>query len=82
MWQSGCSLLIANGRMIRQFWTSARQPDAIGGTSKEALVHGRDELRADFLKGLESFSIEQNLSSAEVVAGGGSWAFEIAEVES
>ena len=44
-------------------------------------IHGRDELKADFLKGLESFSIEQNVSSAEVVIRG-RWAIEIAEVES
>ena len=44
-------------------------------------VRGRDELKADFLKGFESFSIEQNVSSAEVVVRG-TWAFEIAEVKS
>jgi len=44
-------------------------------------VRGRDELKADFLKGFESFSIEQNVSSAEVVVRG-TWAFEIAEVDS
>lgn len=44
-------------------------------------VRGRDELKADFLKGFESFSIEQNVSSPEVVVRG-RWAFEIAEVES
>jgi len=30
-------------------------------------VHGRDELKTDFQKGFEAFSIEQNVSSAEVV---------------
>jgi len=44
-------------------------------------VRGRDELKADFLKGFESFSIEQIVSSAEVVVRG-TWAFEIAEVDS
>ena len=44
-------------------------------------VRGRDELKADFLKAFESFSIEQNVSSAEVVVRG-TWAFEIAEVKS
>jgi uncharacterized protein (TIGR02246 family) len=44
-------------------------------------VHGKDELKADFLKGFESFSIEQDVSSAEVVVRG-RWVFEIAEVES
>jgi uncharacterized protein (TIGR02246 family) len=43
-------------------------------------VHGRDELKTDFQKGLEAFSIEQNVSSAEVVVRG-RWAFEISEVE-
>ena len=44
-------------------------------------VRGRDELKADFLKGFEAFSIEQNVSSVEVVVRG-RWAFEISEVES
>ena len=44
-------------------------------------VRGRDELKTDFLKAFEAFSIEQNVSSAEVVVRG-RWAFEIAEVES
>jgi uncharacterized protein (TIGR02246 family) len=44
-------------------------------------IRGRDELKADFLKGFEAFSIEQNVSSAEVVVRG-PWAFEISEVES
>jgi len=44
-------------------------------------VRGREDLKADFLKGFESFSIEQHVSSTEVVVRGG-WAFEIAEVES
>jgi len=44
-------------------------------------VRGRDELKADFRKGFESFSIEQNVSSAEVIVRS-SWVFEIAEVES
>jgi len=44
-------------------------------------VRGRDELKTDFRKAFESFSIEQNVSSAEVVVRG-KWAFEIAEVES
>ena len=44
-------------------------------------IRGRDELKADFLKGFESFSIEQNVSSAEIIVRG-RWAFEIAEVES
>jgi uncharacterized protein (TIGR02246 family) len=44
-------------------------------------VHGRGELEADFLKGFEAFSMEQKVSSAEVVVRG-RWAFEISEVES
>lgn len=43
-------------------------------------VRGREELKTDFLKGFEAFSIEQNVSSAEVVVRG-RWAFEISEVE-
>jgi|SRR5215469_4988199 len=44
-------------------------------------VHGRDQLKADFQKGFEAFSIEQNVSSAEVIVRG-RWAFEISQVES
>ena len=44
-------------------------------------VRGRDELKADFLKGFAAFSIEQIVSSTEVVIRG-RWAFEISEVES
>ena len=44
-------------------------------------LHGREKLIADFLKGFERFSIEQQVSSAEVVVRG-RWAFEISQVES
>ena len=44
-------------------------------------VRGREELKADFLKGFEAFSIEQKVYDAEVVIHG-RWAFEISEVES
>jgi len=44
-------------------------------------VRGRDELKADFLRGFEAFSIEQNISSVEIVIRS-AWAFEISEVES
>ncbi len=43
-------------------------------------VRGREELKADFQKGFEAFSIEQKVHNAEVVVRG-RWAFEIAEVE-
>jgi uncharacterized protein (TIGR02246 family) len=44
-------------------------------------VRGREELKADFFKGFEAFSIEQKVDHAEVVIRG-MWAIEIAEVES
>ena len=44
-------------------------------------VRGRDELKADFQKGFEAFSMEQSVSSPQVIFRGG-WAFEISEVES
>ena len=44
-------------------------------------VRGRDELKADFLNGFGMFSIEQNVSSTELVVRG-QWAFEISEVDS
>jgi len=44
-------------------------------------LHGREDLKADFLKGFERFSMEQQVSAAEVVVRG-AWAFEISLVES
>jgi len=44
-------------------------------------VQGRDELMMDFAKAFERFTIEQTVSSAEVIFRG-RWAFEIAEVKS
>ena len=44
-------------------------------------VCGKGELKADFLKGFERFSIDQKVSSADVIFRG-KWAFEIGEVES
>ena len=44
-------------------------------------VHGREELKADLVKGFAVFSLEQNVSAAELVVRG-RWAFEISEVES
>jgi len=44
-------------------------------------VRGRDELKVDFLRAFEAFSIEQNASLVEIVIRA-AWAFEICEVES
>jgi len=44
-------------------------------------VRGRDELKVDFLRGFEAFSIEQSVASVEIVIRG-AWAFEICEIES
>ena len=44
-------------------------------------VCGKNELRADFLRGFEQFAIDQRVSSAEVIVRD-KWAFEIGEVES
>ena len=78
---------------IRKAWLDAV---SVGGAERLAAVvtddvvvvhgngrclHGRDELKTDFLKSFEAYSIEQNVSSAEVVVRG-QWAFEISEVES
>jgi ketosteroid isomerase-like protein len=43
-------------------------------------VCGKDEVKTDFLKGFSAFSVDQNVSAAEVTARG-KWAFEISEVE-
>ena len=78
---------------IRQAWLNAvRAGDAERLAAMVAddvvVVHGngrcvcgRDELKADFRRGFEAFSIQQNISSTEVVVRG-QWAFEISEVES
>jgi uncharacterized protein (TIGR02246 family) len=78
---------------VRQGWLDAvRAADAkrlaAMVTDDVVVVHGngrcvrsREELREDFLKGFEAFSIDQNVSNAEVVVRGG-WTFEISEVES
>lgn len=44
-------------------------------------VRGKDELTADFRKGFQASSIEQSVSSPEVVVRG-HWAFEVSEVQS
>ena len=78
---------------VRQNWSEAvRAADAerlaAMVTDSVVVVHGsgrcvrgREELKADFLKGFEAFSIEQKVYNAEVVIRG-MWAFEISEVES
>ena len=78
---------------VRQAWLDAvRAADAerlaAMVTDDVVVVHdngrcvcGREELKEDFLKGFEAFSVEQDVSNAEVVVRGG-WAFEISEVES
>ena len=78
---------------VRQAWLDAVRAADAGRlaamvTDDVVVVHGngrcvcgREELREDFLKGFEAYSIEQNVSNPEVVVRGG-WAFEISEVES
>jgi uncharacterized protein (TIGR02246 family) len=78
---------------VRQAWLHAvRASDAerlaAMVTDEVVVVHGngscvrsREELKEDFLNAFEAFSIEQNVSNAEVVVRG-AWAFEISEVES
>ncbi len=44
-------------------------------------ICGRDELKQDFSRAFEAFSIEQKVSNSEVVVRG-KWAFEISDVES
>jgi ketosteroid isomerase-like protein len=78
---------------VRQAWLDAvRAGDAERvaalATDDVVVVHGngrcirgRKELKEDFVKGFEAFSIDQNVSNAEVVVRG-AWGFEISEVES
>jgi uncharacterized protein (TIGR02246 family) len=44
-------------------------------------VIGKDALMADFRRGFEVFSIQQRVSSSEIIVRG-RWAFDISEVES
>jgi uncharacterized protein (TIGR02246 family) len=44
-------------------------------------VHGKDELKMDFLNGFKKFTISQRVSSANILHRG-RWAFDIADVES
>lgn len=76
---------------LRQAWLNAVRSDDVERlaamvTDDVVVVHGngrcvcgRDELKADFLKGFEAFAIEQSISAVEVVVRG-RWAVEIAEV--
>jgi uncharacterized protein (TIGR02246 family) len=78
---------------IRQAWLDAvlaRDAERLAGMVTDDVVvvhgngrciHGTVELKADFLKGFDAFSIEQHVSAAQVVVRG-DWAFEIAEVHS
>jgi ketosteroid isomerase-like protein len=43
-------------------------------------LHGRDEMRADFLRGFEAFSICQSVSPVEVIVRG-EWGLEISEID-
>jgi uncharacterized protein (TIGR02246 family) len=91
--QADITTITSSIAAVRQAWLDAvRAGDAerlaTMVTEDIVVVHGngrclrgRDELKADFLKGFEAFSIEQSVSSAEVVVRG-RWAFEISEVES
>jgi uncharacterized protein (TIGR02246 family) len=79
--------------VVRQAWLDAvreRDVERLGAlvTDDVVVVHGngrclcgKEELKADFRKGFEAFSVEQSVSSSEVVVRG-RWAFEISEVES
>jgi uncharacterized protein (TIGR02246 family) len=55
--------------------------DVVVVTGNGRCVCGKDELKVDLLKGFERFSIDQRVSSADVIIRD-KWAFEISEVES
>ena len=55
--------------------------DVVVVTGNGRCVCGEDELKVDLLKGFERFSIDQRVSSADVIIRD-KWAFEISEVES
>ena len=84
--------IISSVAAVRQVWleavrTSDAERLAALVTDDVVVVHGngrcvrgREELKQDFLKGFEAFSIEQEVSNSQVVVRG-LWAFEISEVE-
>lgn len=84
---------LASIARVREAWLQAvRHADVgqLGSLVSEdvVVVHGngrcvigKDALKADFRKGFEAFSVEQTVSSPEVVVRG-RWAFEISEVAS
>lgn len=91
--QSGLNSIISSIEVLRQAWLDSVRNDDVERlgtlvTNDVVVVHGngrcirgKDELKADFRKGFEAFSIEQSVSSPEVVVRG-HWAFEISEVQS
>ena len=77
---------------LREAWIAVKARDAdrlsamvtndvVVVTGNGRCVCGEDELKVDLLKGFERFSIDQRVSSADVIIRD-KWAFEISEVES
>jgi uncharacterized protein (TIGR02246 family) len=91
--QQEVSSVISSIAVVRRAWLEAVKDSDVERlvalvTDDVVVVHGngrcvrgREEVRRDFLKGCEAFSIEQDVSNPEVVVRG-QWAFEISEVES
>ncbi len=87
------SAVNASIAIVRQRWLDAVRKcdvESLGSlvTDDVVVVHGdgrcirgKDELKADFRSGFEAFSVEQTVSSPDVIVRGG-WAFEISEVQS
>ncbi len=84
---------LASIARVREAWLDAvRHADVeqLGSlvTDDVVVVHDngrcvidKDELKADFRKGFDTYSVEQTVSSSVVIVRG-RWAFEISEVES
>ena len=91
--RSADSSVVSSIAAVRQAWLGAIKTadveqlatlvtdDVVVVHGNGRCIRGKDELKADFRKGFEAFSVEQNVSFTEVIVRG-RWAFEIAEVES
>lgn len=85
--------IVASIAVVRQAWLDAVRDcdvEQLGTlvTDDIVVVHGdgrcvcgRDNLKADFRKGFEAFSVEQSVSSPEITVRG-RWACEVSKVES
>ena len=91
--QSADDSIFSSLSVVRQAWLDAVRDcdverrgalvtdDVVVVHGNGRCVRGKDELKADFRKGVDAFAMEQSVSSPEAIVRG-RWAFEISEVVS